>query len=131
MTTSAGKISILGTAMVERREGLRAQVLRGSQHGVARQGLPGRYDEETNNVALLQPYDTEKFFFEDELKRIEDLAELAPAGSGVRQVEPDATMIDKTVGSVAEAVSGIERRRSRHDRWVRRGGQSHRADPRV
>jgi hypothetical protein len=30
-----------------------------------------KYDEQTNNVALLEPYDTEKFFFEEELESIE------------------------------------------------------------
>ena len=30
-----------------------------------------RYDQHTNNVALLQPYDTDHFFFEEQLAEIE------------------------------------------------------------
>jgi len=34
-----------------------------------------KYDETTNDVKLLKPFDTDKFFFEDELETIErDLA---------------------------------------------------------
>jgi len=72
MTTSAGKISILGTAEVHGETLFALKFSEGRNMEWLDKVFLARYDEHTNDVALLQPYDTDEFFFEDELKVIED-----------------------------------------------------------
>lgn len=77
MTTSAGKISILGTAVVHGERVFALKFSEGRNMKWLDRVFLAKYDEKTNNVALLEPYDTDEFFFEGELRRIED--ELAAA----------------------------------------------------
>ncbi len=77
MTTSAGKISILGTAQVDGETLFALKFSEGRNMEWLDQVFLAKYDEHTNNVALLEPYDTEEFFFEAELREIE--AELSAA----------------------------------------------------
>jgi L-lysine 2,3-aminomutase len=71
MTTSAGKISILGTAEVHGEKLFALKFSEGRNMAWLDQVFLARYDEKTNNVALLQPYDNAQFFFAGELKDIE------------------------------------------------------------
>ena len=82
MTTSAGKISILGTAEVRGETVFALKFSEGRNMEWLDKVFLAKYDERTNNVALLEPYDTDEFFFEAELATIEEelataLAELA------------------------------------------------------
>ncbi len=83
MTTSAGKISILGTAEVGGEKVFALKFSEGRDMRWLDPVFLAKYDRQTNNVALLEPYDTERFFFEGELAKIEQelssaLAEAAP-----------------------------------------------------
>jgi L-lysine 2,3-aminomutase len=71
MTTSAGKISILGTAEVHGETVFALQFTEGRDMEWLDPVFLARYDEKTNNVALLEPFGTDRFFFEDELREIE------------------------------------------------------------
>ena len=71
MTTSAGKIAFLGTAVVNGDRVFALKFSEGRNMAWLDRVFLAKYDLETNNVALLQPYDTEKFFFEEELETIE------------------------------------------------------------
>ena len=77
MTTSAGKISILGTAEVHGETVFALKFSEGRNMEWLDKVFLAKYDEHTNNVALLEPYDTDEFFFEAELETIEK--ELATA----------------------------------------------------
>jgi len=71
MTTSAGKLSILGTAMVG---GERVFALKFNESRNMEWMDPvflAKFDDRTNRVDYLAPFDTQKFFFEDELHEIE------------------------------------------------------------
>ncbi|MDH3402888.1 MAG: hypothetical protein OES32_06010 [Acidobacteriota bacterium] len=72
MTTSAGKISILGTAEVHGETLFALKFSEGRDMRWLDKVFLAKYDEEANNVALLEPYDTEAFFFEAELAAIEE-----------------------------------------------------------
>ncbi|MFQ5526706.1 MAG: hypothetical protein ACE5GX_10640 [Thermoanaerobaculia bacterium] len=82
MTTSAGKISILGAAEVHGETVFALKFSEGRNMEWLDKVFLAKYDENTNNVAMLEPYDTDEFFFEGELREIERelasaLAELA------------------------------------------------------
>ena len=72
MTCSAGTISLLGTADVE---GQKAFALKFTQ-GRSMEWMDGvflaKYDEEQNNIDLLEPLDTQEFFFRKEQREIEE-----------------------------------------------------------
>ncbi|MCP3964146.1 MAG: hypothetical protein GY719_40470 [bacterium] len=83
MTTSAGKVSILGTAQVAGEKVFALKFSEGRDMRWLDPVFLAKYDRDTNNVALLEPYDTPEFFFEKELGLIEEelssaLAELSP-----------------------------------------------------
>jgi L-lysine 2,3-aminomutase len=80
MTTSAGKISILGAAEVGGEPVFALKFSEGRNMKWLDKVFLAKYDEKTNNVALLEPYDTDEFFFEAELKTIEDELSAALAG---------------------------------------------------
>jgi L-lysine 2,3-aminomutase len=82
MTTSAGKISILGTAQVHGETVFALKFTEGRNMEWLDRVFLAKYDQRTDNVALLEPYDSDEFFFEAELREIEQdlstaLAELA------------------------------------------------------
>jgi L-lysine 2,3-aminomutase len=84
MTTSAGKISLLGTAQVAGETLFALKFTEGRNMEWLDEVFLARYDQQTDNVAMLEPYDTQEFFFAGELRAIEErlsrtLAELTPA----------------------------------------------------
>lgn len=72
MTTSAGKISILGAAEVNGEKLFALKFSEGRRMEWLDRVFLAKYDETTNNVALLEPYDSDEFFFEQELRDIEE-----------------------------------------------------------
>ena len=75
MTTSAGKISIMGECEVGGERAFALMFTEGRNMQWLDKVFLAKYDESTNDVKLLKPFDTDKFFFEDELAQIEhDLA---------------------------------------------------------
>lgn len=77
MTTSAGKISILGTAVVNGEKAFALKFTQARNMNWMDRVFLARYDETQNNVDLLEPFDTKEFFFREELRSIE--GELASA----------------------------------------------------
>ncbi len=71
MTTSAGKISILGKAVVGGEELFALKFSEGRNMRWLDRVFLAKYDTEQQNVALLTPHDTEEFFFAEELRQIE------------------------------------------------------------
>ena len=80
MTTSAGKISILGTTEVNGETLFALKFSEGRNMRWLDKVFLARYDERANNVAVLEPYGTDRFFFARELVEIE--AMLSDALSG-------------------------------------------------
>ncbi|MBI1293171.1 hypothetical protein GC173_18350 [bacterium] len=72
MTTSAGKLSILGEATVGGRKALALKFNEARKMEWMDKVFLAVYDEQENRVDHLTPLDTEKFFFEDELREIEE-----------------------------------------------------------
>lgn len=72
MTISAGKLSILGTSVVNGEKCFALQFTESRNMEWMSRVFLAKYDEKQNKVDLLKPLDTEKFFFQDELKEIEE-----------------------------------------------------------
>ncbi len=72
MTTSAGKISIMGTAEVHGETVFALKFSEGRNMEWLDKVFLAKYDEHTNDVALLEPYDSGEFFFDNELVQIEE-----------------------------------------------------------
>ena len=72
MTISAGKLSILGTSVVHGEKCFALQFTEARNMEWMSRVFLAKYDEKQNKIDLLQPLDTEKFFFEEELKEIEE-----------------------------------------------------------
>jgi lysine 2,3-aminomutase len=85
MTTSAGKLSILGVAEVGGRKAFALKFNEARNMEWMDRVFLAQYDETTNRVDFLTPFDTPEFFFEEELHEIErTLIELhRAAGAGV------------------------------------------------
>jgi L-lysine 2,3-aminomutase len=71
MTTSAGKLSILGTAEVNGKKAFALKFNESRNMRWMDRVFLATYDEKETRVDFLTPFDTDKFFFEDELKQIE------------------------------------------------------------
>ncbi len=71
MTISAGKLAILGTTYVNGDKCFALQFTEARNMSWMDRVFLARHDETTNKIDLIVPYDTEKFFFENELKEIE------------------------------------------------------------
>ncbi|OFW61102.1 MAG: hypothetical protein A2133_00540, partial [Actinobacteria bacterium RBG_16_64_13] len=71
MTTSAGKISILGVAEVGGRKAFALKFNEARDMEWMDRVFLAQYDEKTNRVDFLTPFDTKEFFFETELREIE------------------------------------------------------------
>lgn len=71
MTSSAGKISIMGTAEVNGEKVFALKFTEGRNMEWLDKVFLARYDLKQNTVDLLEPLDTPEFFFRDELRRIE------------------------------------------------------------
>jgi L-lysine 2,3-aminomutase len=72
MTISAGKLAILGTSVIGGEKCYALQFTEARNMEWMNRVFHARYDEQKNKIDLLPPFDTEKFFFEDELKEIEE-----------------------------------------------------------
>ncbi|MCC6547093.1 hypothetical protein IT570_07980 [Candidatus Sumerlaeota bacterium] len=75
MTTSAGKLSILGEATVGGRKALALKFNEARNMAWMDKVFLAVYDEHENRVDRLLPLDTDKFFFEEELDEIEHALE--------------------------------------------------------
>ncbi len=71
MTTSAGKISLLGTVDIGGEKAFALKFSEGRNMEWIDKVFLARYDEQENRINLLQPWDTTEFFFESELREIE------------------------------------------------------------
>ncbi len=71
MTTSAGKISILGTAVVGGQKVFALKFTQARNMAWMDRVFLAKYDERQNNVDLLEPFDAPEFFFREELREIE------------------------------------------------------------
>jgi L-lysine 2,3-aminomutase len=72
MTSSAGKISILGTVEVNGEKLFALKFNQGRNMEWLDKVYLAHYDEKENTIANLKPYGSDKFFFEDELIEIEN-----------------------------------------------------------
>lgn len=71
MTSSAGKISIMGTVEVNGERAFALAFTQGRNMAWLDRVFLARYDEQENTVVKLKPIAGDRFFFEDELARIE------------------------------------------------------------
>jgi lysine 2,3-aminomutase len=72
MTSSAGKITVLGTADVGGEKLFALQFSEGRNMEWLDKVFLAKYDTQQNTVDLLQPHDTKEFFYRDELRAIEE-----------------------------------------------------------
>ncbi len=72
MTISAGKLAILGTSVIGGEKCFALQFTEARNMEWMNRVFHAKYDEEKNKIDLLLPFDTENYFFEDELKEIEE-----------------------------------------------------------
>jgi len=71
MTTSAGKLSILGVVEVGGQKAFALKFNESRNMAWMDKVFLARYDEKENRINLLQPFDSKEFFFEQELREIE------------------------------------------------------------
>jgi hypothetical protein len=72
MTTSAGKVSILGVTEVGGKKAFALKFNESRNMEWMDRVFLAQYDETTNRVDFLKPFDTPEFFYEQELREIED-----------------------------------------------------------
>jgi lysine 2,3-aminomutase len=72
MTSSAGKISLLGTVEVNGETAFALKFNEGRNMEWLDKVYLAKYDPEENTIEKLKPFDTEKYFYEDELQEIEN-----------------------------------------------------------
>ncbi len=72
MTTSAGKVSILGVTEVGGKKAFALKFNESRNMEWMDRVFLAQYDETTNRVDLLKPFDTAEFFYEKELREIEE-----------------------------------------------------------
>lgn len=77
MTSSSGKISLLGTAEINGEKVFALKFNEGRNMKWMDRVYFAKYDEKENTIEKLKPYDTEKYFYEDELIEIENRLEEA------------------------------------------------------
>jgi L-lysine 2,3-aminomutase len=71
MTTSAGKLAILGLAEVNGQKAFALKFNEARNMAWMDRVFLARFDEKENRVDFLEPLDTREFFFEEELREIE------------------------------------------------------------
>ena len=71
MTISAGKLAILGTSVVNGEKCFALQFTEARNMEWMNRVFLAKHDEQKNKIDLLSPLDTDKFFFEEELEKIE------------------------------------------------------------
>lgn len=72
MTSSAGKVSLIGTAEVNGETVFALKFNEGRNMEWMDKVFLAKYDEKENTIEKLKPYDTEKYFYQDELAEIEN-----------------------------------------------------------
>lgn len=72
MTISAGKLAILGTSVIGGEKCFALQFTEGRNMEWMNRVFHAKYDEQKDKINLLLPFDTEKYFFEEELREIEE-----------------------------------------------------------
>jgi lysine 2,3-aminomutase len=77
MTSSAGKISLLGVTTIKGEKVFVLKVNEGRNMDWIDRVYLAKYDEKENTIAHLKPYEGEKHFYEDELVEIENSLEEA------------------------------------------------------
>jgi L-lysine 2,3-aminomutase len=93
MTTSAGKLSILGVVEIGGQKAFALKFNESRNMAWMDKVFLARYDEQENRINLLQPFDTKEFFFEQELREIEAALEkaqqefFAPSRAAERMLE--------------------------------------------
>ncbi len=75
MTSSAGKVSLIGTAVINGEKVFVLKFNEGRKMDWMDRVYLAKYDEKENTIEKLKPYDTEKYFYEDELAEIEQTLE--------------------------------------------------------
>lgn len=91
MTSSAGKISLLGTAEVNGETAFALKFNEGRNMEWLDKVYLAKYDEKENTISKLKPFQGEKFFYEDELEQIEEKLEkafLSAKAAGKKAVKP-------------------------------------------
>ena len=89
MTTSAGKLSILGTAQLNGETAFALKFNESRNMKWMDKVFLAKYDTQENRIDKLTPFDTDKFFFEDELAAIEqELGEVHEKHFGAKSTEP-------------------------------------------
>ncbi len=83
MTSSAGKISVLGECIVGGEKAFALKFTEGRNMEWLDRVFLAKFDEQQHTVDLLEPFDTPEFFFREELAEIE--AELASALAKARK----------------------------------------------
>jgi lysine 2,3-aminomutase len=71
MSSSAGKISIMGTTDVNGEKAFALKFTEGRNMEWLDKVFLAKYDEQQHTVDLLEPFDTPEFFFREELRQIE------------------------------------------------------------
>ncbi len=72
MTTSAGKLSLLGTCEVGGKKAFALKFNESRNMAWMDKVFLAQYDEKENRIDQLVPFDTDQYFFEDDLKGIEN-----------------------------------------------------------
>jgi lysine 2,3-aminomutase len=72
MSSSAGKISLMGTTDVNGQKAFALQFTEGRNMEWLDKVFLAKYDDRQNTIDLLEPLDTPEFFFREELRRIEN-----------------------------------------------------------
>ncbi|MFC2087404.1 hypothetical protein ACFLSA_04520 [Bacteroidota bacterium] len=75
MTSSAGKISLLGVVEINREKVFVLKFNESRNMEWMDKVFLAQYDEKENTIEKLKPYGTKKYFFEDELKELEERLE--------------------------------------------------------
>lgn len=75
MTSSAGKTSMLGLAEINGEKVIALKFNESRNMEWMDKVFLAKYDEKQNTIEKLKPYDTDKHFYEDELKEIEEKLE--------------------------------------------------------
>jgi lysine 2,3-aminomutase len=89
MTTSAGKVSLLGTVDVNGKKAFALKFNEARNMAWMDKVFLARFDPKETRIDKLRPFDSEKFFFEDELEQIENqLSEIHKKHFGNGHAEP-------------------------------------------
>jgi len=99
MTTSAGKVSILGVTEVGGKKAFALKFNESRNMEWMDRVFLAQYDETTNRVDFLKPFDTPEFFYEQELREIEEqLMQIHERAGSSGAQEPGGAVSDAGAG---------------------------------